>query len=66
MGDIVTEHRNAEGERISIQRVQRGEFYGSLVLVIHDDPDQGDTEAPMLLDEGTREWLKKWMEQLIE
>ena len=66
MGDIVTEHRNAEGELISIQRVQRGELYGSLVLVIHDDSDQGGTEAPMLLDESTRQWFEKWMEQLTE
>lgn len=44
------------------------EFEGKPVhlLVLHDDPppEGTGTTAPMLLDEGTREWLKQRLEEL--
>ena len=57
MIDTVYEHYNSEHERITIERVTSGDYCGSLVLVIHDDKDQGATAAPMLLDRSTRDWL---------
>ena len=56
MGELVTQHVNSEGERVSIERVLTGDFVGQLTLVVYDDPPLG-TAAPMLLDEGTRDWL---------
>lgn len=54
--EIVATYTNSEGEEMTIERVTRGDFAGQLVLVIHDDyPSK--VRAPMLLDEGTREWL---------
>ena len=52
----IATHFNSQGEKITIDRVAVGEFQGQLVLVIHDDAP-GWTEAPMLLDEGTRLFL---------
>lgn len=52
----IATHFNSQGEKITIDRVGAGEFAGHLVLVIHDDAP-GWTEAPMLLDEGTRLFL---------
>lgn len=54
---MVSEHRNSEGEMATIQRVRSGPFAGRLLLVIHDDPPS-TIRAPMLLDEGTRAWLR--------
>ena len=58
-------HINSEGERIEIVRVGSGRFEGMPLLVIHDDPPPRGSgiQAPMLLDEGTREWLA---EQLLD
>lgn len=56
MGELVTQHVNSEGERVSIERVLTGDFVGQLLLVVYDDPPLSTT-APMLLDEGTRAWL---------
>jgi hypothetical protein len=56
VSEILTEHTNSEGEKVSIERATHGAFAGRLLLVIHDDPPV-ETRAPMLLDEGTRDWL---------
>lgn len=56
----MTQHRNSEGERIAIERkTLRGNPV--LCLVIYDDaPPEGTGQAaPMLLDEGTRNWLRE-------
>ena len=54
--ETLQSHTNSEGERISIHRVRKeGRFKGRLLLVVHDDDG---AEAPMLLDEGTRAWLR--------
>lgn len=56
------EHTNSQGERISIEPRKMHGITPVLVLVIHDDPPAkggSGTKAPMLLDAGTREWLKQ-------
>lgn len=54
----ISEHVNSEGERISIDLIRDGAFAGQRCLVIHDDaPSQA--LAPMLLDEGTEQWLRQ-------
>lgn len=57
MYDVVASHVNTEGERITIERMVGGEFDGQFLLVIHDDAPSPHF-APMLLDEGTRDWLR--------
>lgn len=55
---------NSEREPITIDRIDAGEYAGRLVLCIHDDDllaGGSGIRAPMLLDEGTRDWL---LEQL--
>ena len=65
MPEVVSSHTNDEGEHATIERVTGGEFEGRLILVIHDDyPSQ--VRAPMLLDEGTIEWLKRQLVQPVE
>lgn len=50
-------HINSQGEKIEIFRVEKGEFKGQNVLIMHDDEDVSNTRAIMLLDESTVNWL---------
>jgi len=59
----ITEHVNSQGERITIERPTSGPFIGDLILVIYDDPPLC-TPAPMLLDDGTMEWLSRSLADL--
>jgi hypothetical protein len=59
MGDEPTPeytHLNTIGEKLTIDRVGDGVYEGRLVLTIHDDPPS-KAKAPMLLDQGTQEFL---------
>jgi hypothetical protein len=72
MAEIVSVHRNSEGEKITIERVTSGAFKGRLILCIYDDDNSTDwraklgqpTCAPMLLDEGTADWLRRQLDQV--
>lgn len=63
---IDAEHINSEGERIVIARATTTEFAGQPLLVIFDDPAPRGTSvaAPMLLDAGTRTWLRGQLDRL--
>lgn len=63
MPDLVAQHTNSEGERISIERVTTGDFAGQLLLVIHDDGMLA-TRAPTLLDEGMQDWLRRQLDAI--
>ena len=62
----VSEHTNIEGERITLDKIPDDKlvFAGEYVLSIWDDPPPRGKgiRAPMLLDQGTRAWLKKQLE----
>jgi hypothetical protein len=62
----MAEHFNSQGERITIDRASAGAFEGQPLLVIHDDPHPAGTgvAAPMLLDAGTRRWLRRQIDEL--
>ena len=62
------EHRNMEGELISIEISDAPRFQGQLLLVIHDDPPPNGSgiAAPMLLDHDTREWLRNALDVVDE
>lgn len=65
MPDLIADHVNSEGERVSIERVTDGPHAGSRVLVVWDDPrSRGGTgmPAPMKLDAGTVEWLREHLD----
>ena len=55
---------NSEGEKIEIREVGNGFFAGQHCLIIHDDPQSGGTEAPMLLDAETQGWLVGCIDEL--
>lgn len=58
----MTTYINSENEPVAIRKIGSGPFEGQYVLVIIDDPNPvtGErVEAPMLLDKGTREWLRE-------
>ena len=59
-------HTNSEGEKISISVATSDEFEDQPILIIHDDrPPRGSgIAAPMLLDKGTREWLRSQLDEL--
>lgn len=64
---VVSFHKNIERELITIEQVESGRFKGEHILVVHDDPSWAggsDARAPMLLDEGTRRWLREELEKL--
>lgn len=65
--EVIASHTNSEGERITIERITADghEFSGQLVLVIHDDPPLF-SQAPMLLDDETQEWLANALYSLRE
>ena len=52
----VASHHNSIREKITLDRVQSGDFEGQLVLTVHDDPPSR-AKAPILLDEGTMRFL---------
>lgn len=56
----MSDHINTQGERIAIEARKMHGLTPVHCLVIYDDaPPRGTGRpAPMLLDEGTREWLK--------
>lgn len=56
-------HVNSEREKITVDRVMSGPFKGQHLLVIHDDPPS-TTTAPMLLDKGTRDWLRSVLDRI--
>ena len=62
---IISEHTNSEGERITINKLS-APFEGQYTLSIWDDPPPRGKgiRAPMLLDQGTQEWLKRQLEKL--
>lgn len=62
------EHSNSESELISIDRIEAGPFEGQYLLIIHDDPPPEGTgiQAPMLLDRGTRDWLRQGFARVDE
>lgn len=59
-------YNNTNGEIISIEEIPSGEFKGRHVLVIHDDPWPSGSgfKAPILLDEGTQNWLREMLDKL--
>lgn len=59
-------YTNSEGEKISISLATSDEFEDQPLLVVHDDPPPRGTGAgaPMLLDEGTRAWLRVQLDEL--
>lgn len=61
-----SKHTNSEGERISIEPRP---FKGKQVhcLIVWDDrPPRGTGQpAPMLLDEGTRDWLVENLQKMV-
>jgi len=59
----LSEWINGELEKISIVVPMDGKFKGKPVLVIHDDGIHG-TQAPMLFDTGTQNWLLKRIAEL--
>ncbi len=61
-----TTHFNSEGEQITISPALSPEFEGQPILTIHDDPPPAGTGrlAPMLLDQGTRDWLRTQLDEL--
>lgn len=59
-GEVVTEHRNTEGELATIETVAAGPFAGKKVLCLYDD--HTPVVAPMLLDDGTESWLRRYLE----
>lgn len=64
---IKVEHVNREGERIAIHKMDKGIFKGQYILNVYDDPPPkgSGVRAPMLLDYGTQQWLKKQL-QIID
>jgi hypothetical protein len=54
-GEVIAQHRNSEGELATVERVWRGEHANQLLLCLYDEATP--TVAPMLLDEGTADWL---------
>lgn len=64
MSRVIASHRNSQHERVTIERVGGGPFEGEHVLVVHDDPPPrgSGVAAPMLLDEGTRAWLREQLD----
>jgi len=59
-------HWNSQNEKLSITKVVDGRWKGRYVLVIYDDPPPlaMGTPAPMLLDEGTRQFLIQELERI--
>ena len=53
------EHINTEQKKVSVRKLPDDFFDGQYILVIHDDPRPKGTgtQAPMLLDSGTVDWL---------
>lgn len=53
-------HTNSVNETITVELVTGGQFVDHFILVIHDDPPPlgAGITAPMLLDRGTRDWLR--------
>lgn len=60
---VVSKHMNSESELATIEKVQSGNFAGSVLLVLHDD--NYDVKAPMLLDPGTIHWLQEELAKLV-
>ena len=65
MNVIISSHVNSENEKISIESSDKGPFAGQLILIIHDDVKSGGTKAPILLDEGTRNWLTTALREFV-
>lgn len=61
---IVSKHTNSQGEIITIDAIVGEPWEGQYALSIWDDPPPRGkgTRAPMLLDQGTQEWLKQQLE----
>lgn len=61
-------HTNTQHETIEVAVAGPGPFQGAPLLVIHDDPPPvgTGTRAPMLLDAGTRRWLRAQLDRLDE
>lgn len=59
-------YTNSEGERIAIERREMHGRTPVFCLVIYDDPPPTGTgrPAPMLLDRGTRDWLRAEMDNI--
>lgn len=53
---MLVEHCNSESESINIRECMKEPFVGQYVLSVVDD-GPSYTEAAMLLDEGTIDWL---------
>ena len=65
MADWTDAHTNTEGELVLIDRAG-GDFEDQPLLVLVDDhPPRGTAiRAPMLLDPGTRRWLRRQLDRL--
>jgi hypothetical protein len=57
--NIVTSHTNSQDEEIAIGFPPAGDFKGQELLILYDDPP-ARSAAPMLLDQGTIEWLHRY------
>ena len=64
-GELISEHKNTQGELITLERVKPGnpKFAGQLLLVIHDN-GHTETAAPMLFDRSTAVWLKEAIDRV--
>lgn len=62
-GGVVASHTNSERELLTIERANSEAFAGQFLLVIHDDPPLA-VKAPMLLDEGTQQFLRTFLDSI--
>ena len=62
---VMSSHVNSQNEKISIESIDKGQFAGQLLLVVHDDKKAGGTVAPMLLDKSTITWLMQTLKEFV-
>lgn len=65
---LTTHHVNTEGEILTVEQLVFGPYAGQWLLVVHDDPPPSGTgiRAPMLLDRGTRDALRRALDIIDE
>lgn len=65
---LTAHHVNTEGEFLTVEHLAFGPYAGQWLLVVHDDPPPRGTgtRAPMLLDRGTRDALRRAFDLIDE